>query len=70
MLSTTVEPECRQRPFVFSYAMAGPDSGAALTAQDTPVREASKALVGNTIHPEADHVHAFGDRRAHLPAVR
>src|ERR1700728_1696973 len=27
MLSTTVEPECRQRPFVVSYAMTGPGSG-------------------------------------------
>ena len=29
MLSTTVEPECRQRPFVMSYAMTGPGSGSA-----------------------------------------
>ena len=29
MLSTTVEPECRQRPFVISYAMTGPRSGMA-----------------------------------------
>ena len=29
MLSTTVEPECRQLPFVISYAMTGPRSGVA-----------------------------------------
>jgi len=70
MLSTTVEPECRQRPFVVSYAMTGPGSGEAAAAEDAPVREASKALAQATIHPAADRVAAYGaTARANSPAV-
>jgi hypothetical protein len=69
MLSTTVEPECRQRPLVVSHAMTGPGSGVAAADNDAPVREASKALVHATIHPAADRVDAFGDQRANSPAV-
>ena len=71
MLSTTVEPECRQRPFVVSYAMTGPGGvcGCA-SAEDAPVREASKALAHGTIHPAADRVEAYGaTARANSPAV-
>ena len=71
MLSTTVEPECRQRPFVVSYAMTGPDSGEVAdtvgprttieaAAEDAPARGASKALAHQTIHPAADRVDAYG----------
>jgi hypothetical protein len=70
MLSTTVEPECRQRPFVVSYAMTGPGSGEAAAAEDAPVREASKALAHATIHPAADRVATYGATvRANSPAV-
>jgi hypothetical protein len=80
MLSTTVEPECRQRPFVISYAMAGPRSGVAADtvgprtaigagAGDAPERIASNVLEHSIIHPQADPVEAFGDRRANSPAV-
>ena len=70
MLSTTVEPECRQRPFVVSYAMTGPGSGEIAAAKDARVREASKALAHATIHPAADRVEAYGTTaRAHSPAV-
>jgi hypothetical protein len=69
MLSTTVEPECRQRPFVVSYTMTGPGSGEAAAAEYAPVREASKALAHTTIHPATDRVDAFGDQRADSPAV-
>ena len=34
MLSTTVEPECRQRPLVITYALTGPRSSAAADAVD------------------------------------
>src|ERR1700727_731735 len=54
MLSTTVEPEYRQRPFVVSYAMTGPGSGAVAAVDDVPVREASKALAQGIINPSAD----------------
>jgi hypothetical protein len=81
MLSTTVEPECRQRPFVISYAMTGPRSG--LTADivglctaigtgagGAPAREATKLLAHATIHPAADRVEAYGaTARANSPAV-
>jgi hypothetical protein len=81
MLSTTVEPECRQRPFVVSYAMTGPRRGVAADtvgsrtaiaagAGDAPERIAPKILERSTIHPETDPVDAFGDRRANSPAVR
>ena len=81
MLSTTVEPECRQLPFVISYAMTGPRSGVAANtvgartaiaarAGDAPERIAAKVLQRSTIHPEADPVDAFGDERANSPAVR
>jgi len=81
MLSTTVEPECRQRPFVMSHAMTGVGScGAADTigsrttigtaADEAPVREASKVLAHATIHPAADRVAAYGaTARANSPAV-
>ena len=70
MLSTTVEPECRQRPFVISCAMTGPGSGEVAAAKDAPVREASKALVQATIHPAVDQVATYGATvRANSPAV-
>ena len=70
MLSTTVEPECRQRPFVISYAMTGPGSGEVAAAEDAPVREASKALAQDTIHPAAARVATYGATiRANSPAV-
>jgi hypothetical protein len=78
MLSTTVEPECRQRPFVTSYEMAdlGADTvglrtwiGAA--AEVEPAREATKALAHNIIHPAADRVAAHGTAgRTNSIAVR
>jgi hypothetical protein len=70
MLSTTVEPECRQRPFVISYAMTGPRGGVAAAAEDAPPREATKVLAHATIHPAADRVDAYGaTARANSPAV-
>ena len=81
MLSTTVEPECRQRPFVISYAMTGPRGGVAADivgprtaiaagAGDAPERIAAKVLAHGTIHPAADRVDAFGaTARANSPAV-
>jgi hypothetical protein len=70
MLSTTVEPEYRQRPFVVSYAMTGPGSGKVAAADDAPVREASKALAQGIINPAADCVDAYGaTARADSPAV-
>jgi len=69
MLSTTVEPECRQPPFVISCAMTGPHSAVAAAAKDAPVREASKALAQATIHPAVDHVATYGATvRANSPA--
>ena len=70
MLSTTVEPECPQRPFVVSYAMAGPRSGEVAAAKDAPVQEATKVLGHATIHPAAVRVEAYGaTARANSPAV-
>jgi hypothetical protein len=70
MLSTTVEPECRQRPFVVSYAMNGPGSDGVAAAECAPVREASKALAQDTIHPAADRVATYGATvGANSPAV-
>jgi hypothetical protein len=81
MLSTTVEPECRQRPFVVSYAMTGPRGGVAAdtvgsrttieaAADGAPAREVTKVLVHNTIHPATDRVGAYGAAaRAKSPAV-
>jgi hypothetical protein len=70
MLSTTVEPERRQRPFVMSYAVAGPRSGVAAAAEDAPAREATKVLAHATIHPASDPVDAYGaTARANSPAV-
>jgi hypothetical protein len=70
MLSTTVEPECRQRPFVVSYAMTGPGSGEVAAADDVPVREASKAFAQGIIHPAAGRADAYGaTARANSPAV-
>ncbi|MFZ0716676.1 hypothetical protein [Mycobacterium sp.] len=59
MLSTTVEPECLQRPFVTSYAMIGPRIGEA-AAHSAPTREATKVLADNIIHPTADRIEAYG----------
>jgi hypothetical protein len=81
MLSTTVEPECRQRPFVVSYAMTGPRGGVAAdtvgsrmtigaTAVDAPERITPKVLAHATIHPATDRVDAYGaTARANSPAV-
>jgi hypothetical protein len=70
MLSTTVEPECRQRPFVVSYAMTGPGSGEVAAAKDAPVPEATKLLGHAIIHPAAVRVEADGaTARANSPAV-
>ena len=81
MLSTTVEPECRPRPFVVSYAMTGPRRGVAAdtvgsrttieaAADGAPAREATKVLAHATIHPAADRVDAYGaTARANSPAV-
>ena len=70
MLSTTVEPECRQPPFVISCAMTGPHSAVAAAAKDAPVREASKALAETTINPAVDRVATYGATvRANSPAV-
>jgi hypothetical protein len=81
MLSTTVGPECRHRPFVMSGAMTWPSScSAADTAGsratiEAAARDASQRLVSNTvahstIHPAADRVDAYGaTARANSPAV-
>jgi len=70
MLSTTVEPECRPRPFVVSYAMTGPRGGEVAAAYGAPERGAPNALVHSTIHPAADRVDAYGaTARANSPAV-
>ena len=70
MLSTTVEPECRQRPSAISYTMTGPGSGKVAAAEYAPVREVSKALAHSTIHPETDRVEGYGaTARANSPAV-
>jgi hypothetical protein len=81
MFSTTVEPECRRRPFVISYAMTGPRSGQAVDtvgprtaieagADGTPERGVPNALAHSTIHPAADRVDAYGaTARANSPAV-
>jgi 3-hydroxyisobutyrate dehydrogenase-like beta-hydroxyacid dehydrogenase len=69
MLSTTVEPECRQRPFVMSYVMTEPRSEA-VAADGAPAREATKVLAHATIHPAADRVEAYdATARAISPAV-
>ena len=69
MLSTTVERECRQRPFVISYALTEPRSEAA-AADGAPAREAAKVLAHATIHPAADRVEVYGAAaRAISPAV-
>jgi hypothetical protein len=70
MLSTTVEPECRQRPLVMSYATTEPRSGEAAAADGAPAREATKVLAHDTIHPATDRVDAYGaTARANSPAV-
>ena len=70
MLSTTVEPECQQRPFVISCVTTEPLGGLAAAAEDTPAREATKVLAHSTIHPAADRVDAYGaTARANSPAV-
>jgi hypothetical protein len=81
MLSTTVEPKCRRRPFVMSYAMTWPGSWTAADtagspttieagARRTPERTAPKVLVYSTIHPEADRVEAYCSTvPANSPAV-
>jgi hypothetical protein len=60
MRSTTVEPECRQRPFAISCAMTGPRSAVAAIAEDALAREATKVLAHATIHPAPDRVEAYG----------
>ena len=62
MRSATVEPECRQRPFVISCATTEPRGGmaAGAAAEDAPAREATKVLAHATIHPAADRVEAYG----------
>jgi hypothetical protein len=72
MLSTTVEPECRQRPFVMSCAMTWPSScsaadtaGSRATIEAAAGDDASKRLVPklmahSTIHPAADRVDVYG----------
>jgi hypothetical protein len=52
MLSTTVEPECRRRPF---------DIWSPNTVDKTPEREATNALAHATIHPADDHFEAYGN---------
>jgi hypothetical protein len=70
MLSTTVEPECRQRPFVVSYAVTEPGGVEVASAEGAPAREATKVLAHATIHPAADRVDAYGaTARANSPAV-
>jgi hypothetical protein len=70
MLSMTVEPECRQRPFVVSCTMTEPPSGVVAAAEHAPVREASKPLAQAIIHPTADRVDAYGaTARVNSPAV-
>ena len=51
MRSTTVEPECRQRPIV---------TWSPKTVDETPGREATKALARAAIHPVVDYVEAYG----------
>jgi hypothetical protein len=69
MLSTTVEPECLQRPFVMSYVMTEPRSEA-VAADGAPARQATKVLAHATIHPAPDRVKACGAvARAISPAV-
>ena len=69
MLSTTVDPECQQRPFVTSCAMTSPRTGEA-AADGAPAREATKVLAHATIHPAADRVEAYGaTARTIAPAV-
>ena len=70
MFSTAVEPECRQRPFIISWAMTGPRGGVAAAAEDVPAREATKVFAHATIHPAADRVEAYGAAAwANSPAV-
>jgi len=81
MLSTTVEPECRQRPFVMSYAMTWPVSRSAADtagshttieagAVDAPGRVMPEVLAHSIIHPEADRIEVYGGTvRAHSAAV-
>jgi hypothetical protein len=70
MLSTTVEPECRQRPFVMSYAVTESGSGEVAAADQAPEREVANVLAHATIHPRADRVAVYGTiARANSPAV-
>jgi hypothetical protein len=70
MLSTTVDPECRQRPLVTSYAMTESRSGEGAAADQAPQREAANVLAHAAIHPRADRVAAYGTiARANSPAV-
>ena len=81
MLSMTVEPECRQRPFVMSGAMTWPRRCSAADAAgsratieaaagDAPERIAPKFLAHSIIHPAADRIDAYGAAaRANSPAV-
>lgn len=81
MLSTTVEPECRQRPLVMSYATPWPVSCSAAdtavsrttseaAAGHTTERIAPKVLAHSIIDPEADRIEACGaTARANSAAV-
>jgi hypothetical protein len=61
MLSTTVEPECRRRPFVTWCAIA---------ADEATEHEATKLLVHTTIQPTADRAGAYSSTaRADSAAV-
>jgi hypothetical protein len=69
MLSTTVDPECRQRPFVTSWAMTSSRNGEA-AADGAAARDATKVLAYATIHPAADRVEGYdATARAISPAV-
>jgi hypothetical protein len=71
MLSTTVEPECRQRPLVMSCAMTESRIGEGAAADQAPEREAANVLAHATIHPRPDRVAAYGiTARANSPAVQ
>ena len=69
MLSTTVDPECWQRPFVTWCAMTSPRTGEA-AADGAAAQDATKVLAYATIHPAADRVEGYdATARAISPAV-
>jgi hypothetical protein len=71
MLSTTVEPECPQRPVGYSAAhTVGSWTTIGAAAGGALAREATKALTRATIQPSADRVEVYGvAARAISPAV-